>query len=40
MEAFFREYMKREGNGNGYSNDAQFFRAYGMELLGPPLSVG
>lgn len=38
MEAFFREYMKREGN--GYSNDAQFFRAYGMELLGPPLSVG
>ena len=42
MEAFFRETMKRHSS--SYSNpndlnDKDFFRAYGMELLGPPLSV-
>jgi quercetin dioxygenase-like cupin family protein len=42
MEAFFRDGMKRHNN--AYSNsaaadDKEFFRAYGMELLGPPLSV-
>ena len=42
MEAFFRETMKRHGS--SYSNpndlsDKERFRAYGMELLGPPLSV-
>jgi quercetin dioxygenase-like cupin family protein len=42
MEAFFREGTKRHNN--AYSNsaaadDKEFFRAYGMELLGPPLSV-
>ena len=39
----FRETMKRHVS--AYSNpnepnDKEFFRAYGMELLGPPLSVG
>jgi mannose-6-phosphate isomerase-like protein (cupin superfamily) len=42
MEAFFREGMRRHNN--AYSNsanesDKEFFHAYGMELLGPPLSV-
>jgi len=42
MEAFFREGMKRHNNAYSNSdnaNDKEFFRAYGMELLGPPLSV-
>jgi mannose-6-phosphate isomerase-like protein (cupin superfamily) len=43
MEAFFREYMKRDdsaySNANK-ANDKELFRVYGMELLGPPLSVG
>jgi mannose-6-phosphate isomerase-like protein (cupin superfamily) len=43
MEAFFREYMKRQDS--AYSNadkanDKELYRAYGMDLLGPPLSVG
>jgi quercetin dioxygenase-like cupin family protein len=42
MEAFFRESMKRHDS--AYSNsvnasDKELFHAYGMELLGPPLSV-
>jgi quercetin dioxygenase-like cupin family protein len=42
MEAFFRDGIKRHNN--AYSNpaaadDKEFFRAYGMELLGPPLPV-
>jgi hypothetical protein len=32
MEELFRELYKR---GGAYSNDPQFFRAYGLELLGP-----
>ena len=42
MEAFFREGMKRHNNAYSNSdnaNDKEFFRAYGMELLGPPLSM-
>jgi len=42
MEAFFREGMKRHDNAYSSSanaNDKEFFRAYGMELLGPTLSV-
>ncbi len=42
MEAFFRESMKRHNSAYSNSaaaNDKEFFRAYGMELLGPPLSV-
>jgi hypothetical protein len=42
MEAFFRETMKRHSSvysNPGDLNDKEFFRAYGMELLGPPLSV-
>jgi mannose-6-phosphate isomerase-like protein (cupin superfamily) len=39
LEVFFREYIKREVNGKVDSNDAEFYRAYGMELLGPPLPV-
>ena len=38
MEAFFRDNEKRR-KGNEYTNDAEIFRSYGMELLGPPLSV-
>ena len=42
MQVFFREGMRRHNN--AYSNsanegDKEFFHAYGMELLGPPLSV-
>jgi quercetin dioxygenase-like cupin family protein len=42
MEAFFRESMRRHDS--AYSNsaaasDKELFRPYGMELLGPPLSV-
>jgi len=39
MEAFFRDNEKRRKSGE-YLNDAQVYRAYGLELLGPPLSVG
>lgn len=38
MEAFFRDNEKRR-KGNEYVNDAQVYRTYGLELLGPPLSV-
>jgi hypothetical protein len=39
MEAFFRDNAKRNEHGE-YLNDAEVYRAYGLELLGPPLSVG
>lgn len=39
MEAFFRDNAKRQ-NGSEYLNDAAVYRAYGLELLGPPLSIG
>jgi quercetin dioxygenase-like cupin family protein len=42
MEAFFRESMKRHDSAYPNPNkahDKELFRAYGMELLGPPLSV-
>jgi mannose-6-phosphate isomerase-like protein (cupin superfamily) len=42
MEAFFRESMKRHDSAYSNSanaNDKELFHAYGMELLGPPLSV-
>ena len=39
MEAFFRDNAKRRKDGD-YINDAQVYRAYGMELIGPPLSLG
>lgn len=38
MEAFFRDNAKRRKDG-AYLNDAGVYRAYGLELLGPPLSV-
>jgi len=38
MEAFFRDNEKRL-KGSQYSNDAEMYRAYGLELLGPPLEV-
>jgi hypothetical protein len=38
MEAFFRE-NERLRKGNEYANDAEVYRAHGMELLGPPLSI-
>lgn len=39
MEAFFRDNEKRRKDGE-YLNDAQVYPAYGLELLGPPLSLG
>ena len=39
MEAFFRENEKGRKDGV-YVNDAAVYKAYGMELLGPPLLVG
>jgi quercetin dioxygenase-like cupin family protein len=39
MEAFFRDNAKHFSGGN-YANEAEIYRAYGMELLGPPLSIG
>jgi quercetin dioxygenase-like cupin family protein len=39
MEAFFREDEKGRKDGV-YVNDAAVYKAYGMELLGPPLLVG
>jgi quercetin dioxygenase-like cupin family protein len=38
MEAFFRDNAKRNKDGI-YLNDAQTYRAYGLELLGPPLTL-
>jgi mannose-6-phosphate isomerase-like protein (cupin superfamily) len=38
MEAFFRDNEKRR-KGNEYMNDAEVYRAYGMELLGAPLPM-
>jgi quercetin dioxygenase-like cupin family protein len=38
MEAFFRDSEKRR-KGDEYVNDAQFYPTYGLELLGPPLSL-
>jgi len=43
MEAFFRDNAKRQNSGEyltEYLNDADVYRAYGLELLGPPLSIG
>jgi len=42
MEAFLRETMKRHSTSYANPNDLndkELFHAYGMELLGPPLSV-
>jgi quercetin dioxygenase-like cupin family protein len=39
MEAFFRENAKHFSGGND-ANEAEIYRAYGMELVGPPLSIG
>jgi len=39
MESFFRENAKHFNGGN-YANEAEIYRAYGMELVGPPLSSG
>jgi mannose-6-phosphate isomerase-like protein (cupin superfamily) len=36
MEAFFR--LKRP-SGDAYRNDPEIYRAYGLELLGPPISA-
>lgn len=36
MEAYFGE---RDKHGGSYANDSEQMHAYGMELLGPPLSV-
>jgi mannose-6-phosphate isomerase-like protein (cupin superfamily) len=38
MEAFFRDNEQRTKD-NHYLNDAETYRAYGMDLLGPPLVV-
>ncbi len=35
MEAYFRNWR----SGSSYNEDAESYRAYGLELLGPPLSV-
>jgi len=39
MEAFFNERENRGIKPGAYTNDASFMRAFGMELLGPPLTV-
>jgi quercetin dioxygenase-like cupin family protein len=39
MEAFFNEREKRDIKPGAYTTDAAFMRAFGMELLGPPLAV-
>ena len=39
MEAFFRDIEKRHKDGESY-DAAAVMRSYGMELLGPPLSLG
>jgi quercetin dioxygenase-like cupin family protein len=38
MEAFFRDNAKHFNAGN-YANEAEIYRAYGMELVGPPISM-
>ena len=38
MESFFRDNTKRRKDGE-YLSDAEVYRAYGLELVGPPLSV-
>lgn len=38
MEAFFRDSEKRLKR-DEYSNNAEVYRTYGLELLGPPLSL-
>jgi mannose-6-phosphate isomerase-like protein (cupin superfamily) len=38
MEAFFRDMEQRHKRGESY-DPAEFMRLYGMELLGPPLSL-
>jgi mannose-6-phosphate isomerase-like protein (cupin superfamily) len=37
MEAFFNEREKHGIKPGDYTNDAAFMRAFGMELIGPPL---
>lgn len=37
MEAFFTE--QRDRRGGTYAADASLLRAYGMELLGPPIAI-
>ncbi len=39
MEAFFNERENRGIDPGAYTTDASFMRAFGMELLGPPLTV-
>jgi mannose-6-phosphate isomerase-like protein (cupin superfamily) len=39
MEAFFNERENRGIKPGAYTTDASFMRAFGMELLGPPLKV-
>jgi mannose-6-phosphate isomerase-like protein (cupin superfamily) len=39
MEAFFNERENRGIKPGSYTNDASFMRAFGMELIGPPLVV-
>ena len=39
MEAFFNERENRGIKPGAYTNDSSFMRAFGMELLGPPLVV-
>jgi mannose-6-phosphate isomerase-like protein (cupin superfamily) len=39
MEAFFNERDNRGIKPGAYTTDAAFMRAYGMELIGPPLVV-
>jgi len=39
MEAFFNERENRGIKPGTYTTDASFMRAFGMELLGPPLEV-
>jgi mannose-6-phosphate isomerase-like protein (cupin superfamily) len=39
MEAFFNERENRGIKPGAYTNDASFMRAFGMELVGPPLSL-
>ena len=39
MEAFFNERENRGIKPGSYTNDSSFMRAFGMELIGPPLVV-
>lgn len=39
MEAFFNERKNRDIKPGAYTTDASFMRAFGMELIGPPLVV-